>query len=75
MMRAKYLFPELILAVWAQLLRRDLVSDGHPLLLFMLLPYGFLIQLSCLSLSVHIANLLHLKALLEVLKLIEVLFL
>ena len=43
MMRAKYLLPELILAVRAQLLRRDLISDGHPLLLFMLLPYGLFI--------------------------------
>ena len=64
-MGTKYLLPELVLTVRADLLRRDLVCDCHSVLLLVLPPDRIFIQLSRFCLGVHITYLLHLKALFE----------
>lgn len=76
-MRAKNLLSELVLTVrTTELLGGSLIGDcDASLLLFVLFPDGLLVQLSILRLRVHVADLLHLQALLECLKLVEVLLL
>ena len=64
-MGTKYLLPELVLTVRAELLRGDLVCDCHSVLLIVLPPDRIFIQLARFSLGVHVTYLLHLKALFE----------
>ena len=64
-MGTKYLLPELVLTVRAELLRGDLIRDCHSVLLFVFPPDRIFIQLARFSLGVHVTYLLHLKALFE----------
>ena len=74
-MGAKDLLPEFVLTVRAELLRRDLICDRHSVLLIVLSPDRFFVQLARFSLSVHVTYLLHLKALFESFKFVKVLLL